>query len=116
MEQLEVSADSIEAIAKTSGGDIRNAITSLQYFCLNPHPMPSLPSSSCYPVPSKGSSDDVSTSDYQISLTFGRDETLSLFHALGKFLHNKRESEDTTSSSGMINELYYWLMIVLMGP
>ncbi|XP_065856248.1 cell cycle checkpoint protein RAD17 isoform X2 [Euphorbia lathyris] len=24
---------------------------------------------------------------------FGRDETLSLFHALGKFLHNKRETE-----------------------
>nr|GMC67728.1 cell cycle checkpoint protein RAD17 isoform X1 [Ipomoea batatas] len=98
MEQVEVSADSIEAIAKASGGDMRNAITSLQYFCLNPHPMPSLPSSRCYSETSKGSSDDVSTSDDRISLTFGRDETLSLFHALGKFLHNKRESEDTGAS------------------
>ncbi|CAH9105819.1 unnamed protein product [Cuscuta europaea] len=98
MEQVNVTADSIEAISKASGGDIRNAITSLQYFCLNQQSMPSQPSSSCYSTPSKESLDHANTSYNQISMTFGRDETISLFHALGKFLHNKRENEDTNSS------------------
>ncbi|CAH9143168.1 unnamed protein product [Cuscuta epithymum] len=98
MEQVNVTADSIEAISKASGGDIRNAITSLQYFCLNQQSMPSQLSSSCYSTASKESPDDANTSYNQISMTFGRDETISLFHALGKFLHNKRENEDINSS------------------
>lgn len=28
--------------------------------------------------------------------SFGKDETLSLFHALGKFLHNKREASQAS--------------------
>lgn len=87
-EQCKVSADQMDAIAKASGGDIRHAITSLQYFCLKPNPTLSL-------------SDEINHSDEGLSLPFGRDETLSLFHALGKFLHNKRESENLVAS-GMI--------------
>ncbi|CAN4078707.1 unnamed protein product [Withania somnifera] len=83
-EQREVGADSIEQIAKASGGDVRNAINSLQYLCLKPHRRPILPS--------KERLDNV------VCLPFGKDETLSLFHALGKFLHNKRESEHRIAS------------------
>ncbi|KAJ4780306.1 Replication factor C large subunit [Rhynchospora pubera] len=74
-EKCEVSVGSIEDIAKASMGDIRNAITSLQYYCLNLQNL-------C------GTQQVVNSSSY----SFGRDETLSLFHALGKFLHNKRET------------------------
>lgn len=74
-EKCELSIESIEEIAKASRGDIRNAITSLQYYCLNPQNL--------LEAQQRTSSS---------SASFGRDETLSLFHALGKFLHNKRET------------------------
>ncbi|KAI0507767.1 hypothetical protein KFK09_013895 [Dendrobium nobile] len=35
-EQCDVSPEQIDQIVKASGGDIRNAITSLQYCCLRP--------------------------------------------------------------------------------
>ncbi|MCD7471629.1 hypothetical protein HAX54_012212 [Datura stramonium] len=89
-EQREVDAGSIELIAKASGGDVRHAINSLQYLCLKPHRRPILPS--------KERLDNVRCMDDVFSLPFGKDETLSLFHALGKFLHNKRESEHTIAS------------------
>ncbi|XP_060191394.1 cell cycle checkpoint protein RAD17 isoform X1 [Lycium barbarum] len=89
-EKREFGADTIELIAKASGGDIRHAITSLQYLCLKPHRRPILPS--------KERLDNASYLDDVFCLPFGKDENLSLFHALGKFLHNKRESEHTTAS------------------
>ncbi|KAM7529584.1 hypothetical protein LguiB_032994 [Lonicera macranthoides] len=78
-EQFKVNLEQIDSIAKASGGDIRHAITSLQYFCLKPQPM-------------RDRSNESNQLDDGFSLRFGRDETLSLFHALGKFLHNKRET------------------------
>ncbi|KAG4939160.1 hypothetical protein AAZX31_16G111500 [Glycine max] len=88
MEHCDVTAEYVDLIAKTSGGDIRHAITSLQFFCLKP--------STCYRGALKEESDKPVRSDDGYSLHFGRDETLSLFHALGKFLHNKRESGVST--------------------
>ncbi|KAJ3682598.1 hypothetical protein LUZ60_015171 [Juncus effusus] len=76
----EISTESIEHIAKSSGGDIRNAITSLQYFCLNPERNSLI----------TGQNQE-SCGAQSLTSSFGKDETLSLFHALGKFLHNKRE-------------------------
>ncbi|XP_034682676.1 cell cycle checkpoint protein RAD17 isoform X4 [Vitis riparia] len=93
-EQCGVTADQIDLIARSSGGDIRHAITSLQYFCLKPDPMLSLSFSEPARTYSKEKSDELNPLDDGFSLPFGRDETLSLFHALGKFLHNKRESEN----------------------
>ncbi|XP_059623455.1 cell cycle checkpoint protein RAD17 isoform X2 [Cornus florida] len=95
-EQCKVTAEQIDLIAKASGGDIRHAITSLQYFCLKPESMSTLSISNCTPTYSKDRSDEINRSDDGFSLPFGRDETLSLFHALGKFLHNKRETENST--------------------
>ncbi|KAL4569050.1 hypothetical protein LXL04_024677 [Taraxacum kok-saghyz] len=85
-EKLKLTSNQIDSIAKASGGDIRNAITSLQYYNL------------------KGISDNSSHLDDGCCLTFGRDETLSLFHALGKFLHNKRETENMITSDTSLKE------------
>ncbi|XP_020203810.1 cell cycle checkpoint protein RAD17 isoform X1 [Cajanus cajan] len=92
MEHCDVTDEHVDLIAKTSGGDIRHAITSLQFFCVKPTLVHSLAPPTC----SRGALKEESTkpvrSDDGYSLHFGRDETLSLFHALGKFLHNKRET------------------------
>ncbi|CAJ1942319.1 unnamed protein product [Sphenostylis stenocarpa] len=95
MEQCDVTAEYVDLIAKTSGGDIRHAITSLQFFCLKPNLMHSLalfPPATCSHGSLKEESNKPVISDDGYSLHFGRDEALSLFHALGKFLHNKRET------------------------
>ncbi|XP_068646811.1 cell cycle checkpoint protein RAD17 isoform X2 [Aristolochia californica] len=102
-EKCTVTADFIDHIAKTSGGDIRNAITTLQFFCLRPDPTQSFPLSAAYLNHVGGKSDDIEVlssplmfgkEDFNkiLSLPAGKDETLTLFHALGKFLHNKRET------------------------
>ncbi|XP_061358986.1 cell cycle checkpoint protein RAD17 isoform X2 [Gastrolobium bilobum] len=93
MEQCDVTADYVDLIAKASGGDIRHAITSLQFFCLKPKQVHSLSLPTYSPSASKEESNEPVRLDDGYSLHFGRDETLSLFHALGKFLHNKREAE-----------------------
>ncbi|KAK4793573.1 hypothetical protein SAY86_024008 [Trapa natans] len=84
-ERCHVTAEQLDLIAKASGGDIRQAIASLQLFSINKNVStnPTL-------------SDSAERKDGNPSgILFGRDETLSLFHALGKFLHNKREREST---------------------
>ncbi|WMV19744.1 hypothetical protein MTR67_013129 [Solanum verrucosum] len=95
-EQREVSADSL---VKVSGGDIRHVINSLQYLCLKPHIMPIL--SSKERLDNVSCLDDVFCLSFDwitlvclfdvFCFSFGKDETTSLFYALGKFLHNKRE-------------------------
>ncbi|XP_075501439.1 cell cycle checkpoint protein RAD17 isoform X2 [Primulina tabacum] len=98
VEQLEASDEQIDLIAKASGGDIRHAITSLQYFALQPHLVRSLCITerlSSYPEEKEYGDTHL---DDCFSLPFGKDANLSLFHALGKFLHNKRESESSVAS------------------
>lgn len=91
-----MTGEYVDLIAKTSGGDIRHAITSLQFFCLKPNLVHSLAPPTCSPGALKEESNKSVKSDDGYSFHFGRDETLSLFHALGKFLHNKRETEVAT--------------------
>ncbi|XP_073041194.1 cell cycle checkpoint protein RAD17 isoform X1 [Primulina eburnea] len=98
VEQLEASDEQIDLIAKASGGDIRHAITSLQYFALQPHLVRSLcitERHSSYPEEKEYGDTHL---DDCFSLPFGKDANLSLFHALGKFLHNKREAESLVAS------------------
>ncbi|XP_047311250.1 cell cycle checkpoint protein RAD17 isoform X2 [Impatiens glandulifera] len=80
-----LSAEQIDFLAKSSGGDIRNAVTSLQYFCLKPR------AGIAKTFPDKGSNANNSLEEGFV-VPLGKDETLFLFHALGKFLHNKRET------------------------
>uniref|UniRef100_A0A0D9VRS1 AAA+ ATPase domain-containing protein n=1 Tax=Leersia perrieri TaxID=77586 RepID=A0A0D9VRS1_9ORYZ len=96
-EGSDLTEELVHQIATSSGGDIRHAIMSLQYYCLNPRRLnsglattailPGLRSSGTL-VPRQDSYDHISL----IPTPCGRDETLTLFHALGKFLHNKRET------------------------
>lgn len=96
-ESCDASEEVVHKIATSSGGDIRHAIMSLQYYCLEPRRQSSLLATSATRDGSK-SRDSVVPGQRNDSLSrelpspFGRDETLTLFHALGKFLHNKRET------------------------
>ncbi|KAM0970226.1 hypothetical protein ACFX13_018594 [Malus domestica] len=99
-EQCTVTAEQVNLIAKASGGDIRHAITSLQFFFLKPTPRNLLSSLSPAPRHAKEKPDEVNALDSGFSFQFGRDDTLSLFHALGKFLHNKRETENVMTLDG----------------
>lgn len=118
-ELFQVSTEQVDLIAKASGGDIRHAITSLQYFCLKPHHQSLLSSSKRMHTSSRETPYDISPcSDNQV-LRFGRDETLSLFHALGKFLHNKRESERTIipgANEFQLKEKYFRLPLKMDVP
>ncbi|KAJ0969942.1 hypothetical protein J5N97_022819 [Dioscorea zingiberensis] len=106
LEGHDVTADLINYIAKSSGGDIRHAITSLQYCCLRPDKYFSAQlsegisskikseNSTLLPLSSIKEGKDAYSA---LSFPFGRDETLTLYHALGKFLHNKREITDQSA-------------------
>lgn len=104
----------IDAIAKDSGGDIRNAITSLQYFSLKPHPMDSLSvPNSITTYPDEKQTETGRLAD-GVLLPFGKDATLSLFHALGKFLHNKRETESIVLSGILMQLAYVYHMLQVL--
>lgn len=89
-EQYSLSAEQIDLVAQASGGDIRHAITSLQFSSLKQDPMLNLSLSISKP----NFPEEKADGHGGFSIQFGRDETLSLFHALGKFLHNKRETDN----------------------
>ncbi|XP_022751481.1 cell cycle checkpoint protein RAD17-like isoform X8 [Durio zibethinus] len=96
-EQCNVAAEEIDLIAKASGGDIRHAITSLQLFCLKPDVELDLSSSNSTPSYPKENANELTAFNGGFSSQYGRDETLTLFHALGKFLHNKRDKENVVA-------------------
>ncbi|CAA0813435.1 Cell cycle checkpoint protein RAD17 [Striga hermonthica] len=99
-ENFEASDEQIHTIAKASGGDIRHGITSLQYISLKPHPRKCLSVSKGVPAYQEKDGSWSGHLNDGASLPFGKDATLSLFHALGKFLHNKRETDCLVTSDG----------------
>ncbi|XP_020699958.1 cell cycle checkpoint protein RAD17 isoform X2 [Dendrobium catenatum] len=117
-EKCDVTPEQIDQIAQASGGDIRNAITSLQYCCLRPDNLLISPVSTLLETNAKFYSDRSRLSPFtgllekgELDSTYfpcGRDETLSLFHALGKFLHNKRDADAFSfgSESLILKEKY----------
>ncbi|KAG2317000.1 hypothetical protein Bca52824_020122 [Brassica carinata] len=98
-EHCKVTTAEVDQMASASGGDIRHAITSLQLFSVKPelnHTKMKCGMGNSYQRNEQTMHSDL---DCGISSCFGRDETLSLFHALGKFLHNKRETTDNVIMS-----------------
>lgn len=98
LENCNTNCDQVDLIASASGGDIRHAITTLQYACLRQREKVFVSSEKCTSK-LEAKAHDHGEKDAGSSLAFCRDETLSLFHALGKFLHNKRDSEYTMSQT-----------------
>ncbi|KAF8780002.1 hypothetical protein HU200_002024 [Digitaria exilis] len=95
-ERYNASEELLHQIAISSGGDIRHAIMSLQYYSLDPRGRcSSLATNTTRAGLRCGNSLVPRQESYGLSSALpspcGRDETLTLFHALGKFLHNKRE-------------------------
>ena len=88
----------VDFIAKASEGDIRSAITSLQYFSLKPHPLDTLSVLNSVKTYREEKQTETNRLYDRVLLPFGKDPTLSLFHALGKFLHNKRETGSAVPS------------------
>lgn len=100
-------------ISESSGGDLRHAINSLQFYCLSKlsdtwdqgsFEYPGLPK----PQPNKHKRKKVAQSSIlafsfpaltnNVKSSMGRDGILSLFHALGKVLHNKRHTDEIADS------------------
>ncbi|EFH43031.1 predicted protein [Arabidopsis lyrata subsp. lyrata] len=121
-EHCKVTTMEIDQMASASGGDIRHAITSLQLFSVKPDlnhtkiksPRPGMDDSY------HGNEQTMySGLDSGISSCFGRDETLSLFHALGKFLHNKRETDNvivSDCSNSLVHDEFARLPLKMDAP
>jgi len=100
-EKCDWSSRYIDDIAENCGGDLRHAISSLQFQRTGP----SLSSSQSRREPFEfGNARNPALEDSVLrgpgfesgtssSPTYGRDNNLSLYHALGKFLHNKRHTD-----------------------
>lgn len=97
-EKCRLSGSYISAIAENCGGDLRHAISSLQFQCTGQTSSllrgsfefgnarnPTLEESVI-----RGPEFESGTSS---SPSYGRDNIFSLYHALGKFLHNKRHTD-----------------------
>lgn len=93
------SSESLDQLVVSSAGDIRSAINSLQFFCLNcPKMLTAKPrfvstassKKRSHGKSSKSSSKSVLLSNEETSIGL-RDTNLSLFRALGKILYCKRE-------------------------
>ncbi|XP_021727601.1 cell cycle checkpoint protein RAD17-like [Chenopodium quinoa] len=95
-ENCNISREQLDLIANASGGDIRHAITTLQYAGLRQEKKILVASEKCT-SDLEVMAHDHGQKDVESSLVYGRDQTLSLFHGLGKFLHNKRDAECTMS-------------------
>lgn len=95
-EKCSLSGSSIAAISENCSGDIRHAISTLQFQCC-------LSSSNSFEfgiasedAPVRSASFEHGTSS---SPAYGRDNIFSLYHALGKFLHNKRHNEQPAEAT-----------------
>lgn len=118
VEQCRVPADLVEAIADSCGGDVRNAILSLQFLCLGleqdgPHQGQQKVRrisckqevTTCEEYGSLYTRSLVQKKSSSCSIA-GRDGILSLYHALGKFLYNKRHAvQACAEGEGTIMEL-----------
>ena len=105
-EKCRLSGDYISAIAENCGGDLRHAISSLQFQCTG-HKSRNTKEKEAFEFGNARNSalEDavIRGSDFEggtsSSPTYGRDNTFSLYHALGKFLHNKRHSDQPSEAA-----------------
>ncbi|KAJ7545123.1 hypothetical protein O6H91_09G107900 [Diphasiastrum complanatum] len=127
-ENRHVSDGSLMTVAKGCEGDLRNALLSLQLICVRHHRIEDIsawqnegppysvgtwhrpsdflkekeiaPDKRCFEI---ADCDDSSQEKFG-NLRVGRDVTLSLFHALGKLLHNKRLTNGDVVTGSFCNQ------------
>lgn len=81
----QLSKDILDVIVESSNGDIRNAIMALQFACL-------------VELPRKKKGKNTTGGDARIILeaVTRREQSLALFHLIGKVMYNKREHLTTS--------------------
>lgn len=93
-ERIALPLSTIQHVVENAAGDIRSAINALQFFAINQQPSSSPVT---FPTtPKKLSSSQTQTQQAQLEtgILGTRDASLSLFHAIGKFMYNKRLEPD----------------------
>lgn len=88
----------LQAIGEQANGDLHNAISTLQFVCTGVAPTAPPPAAAKGKGKARGTKRKTAAGLYggkgQSAVGYaGRDSTLSLFHALGKLLYNKRLPE-----------------------
>ena len=80
------SKETLDFIVESSNGDIRSAIMALQFSCTNPAP-------DGQPAGKKGKAKKRAGGDTRAFLeaVTRREQSLALFHLVGKILYNKRK-------------------------
>jgi cell cycle checkpoint protein len=106
VERFELNKAQIDAIVMSSHGDVRSALSALEFWCCgSTRSAPSAPSSK--PVVSKRKRGEPKEAPSQEAMAkahmSSRDQSLGLFHALGKFLYNKRQKPEAPPPKGFEN-------------
>ena len=106
VERFELNKAQIDAIVMSSHGDVRSALSALEFWCCGS--TRSAPSaSSSKPVVSKRKRGEPKEAPSQEAMAkanmSSRDQSLGLFHALGKFLYNKRQQPEAPPPKGFEN-------------
>ncbi|TPX72282.1 hypothetical protein SpCBS45565_g00702 [Spizellomyces sp. 'palustris'] len=98
---LRPDKESIEVIAKSSGGDIRCAINALQFLTLRISSNSSNAATARKGARGKNRTSNVKNSNIQLDYVGSREINLALFHSLGKILYNKRDELPPNEASSM---------------
>ena len=102
-EGYDVPASQIDAIVQESHGDMRSALCALDFWCLGqPKVRASIGTKKAKAPKRKRGEPKVAPSEEALARArmSCRDQGLGLFHALGKFLYNKRETTDLVEVAG----------------
>ena len=102
-EGYDVPASQIDAIVQESYGDMRSALCALDFWCLGqPKVRASIGTKKAKAPKRKRGEPKVAPSEEALARArmSSRDQGLGLFHALGKFLYNKRETTELVEVAG----------------
>ncbi|PSR78076.1 hypothetical protein PHLCEN_2v7593 [Hermanssonia centrifuga] len=93
---IQPSKEVLDIITESSNGDIRSAIMALQFACVRPNPGFELPEK----TKGKGKSKKGNVNARMImEAVTRREQSLALFHLIGKILYNKRKGDPPSQSA-----------------
>ncbi|KAK9814703.1 hypothetical protein WJX72_010168 [[Myrmecia] bisecta] len=93
------SAD-VAGMADSAGGDLHNAVATLQLVCTGKAGRPAAPGNAAKKGKGRGRKTKAAEPESTLqSSGVARDQSLTIFHALGKVLYNKREDPDAATAA-----------------